>query len=69
MLKDFGDENEIPDDSHNATKNKSQGCSLSPQVVTQEDVICVNKEAVQDKNAVNIKLKASSNCVSKHCLL
>lgn len=22
MLKDFGDENEIPDDSHNATKNK-----------------------------------------------
>uniref|UniRef100_A0A4W6D4P4 Si:ch211-286o17.1 n=1 Tax=Lates calcarifer TaxID=8187 RepID=A0A4W6D4P4_LATCA len=29
----------------------------------KDDVVCVSKEAVQDKNAVNLKLKASSNCV------
>lgn len=39
-------------------------CDFSPQVVPQDDVVCVTKEAVHDKNAVNIKLKASSNCVS-----
>lgn len=39
-------------------------CVFSPQVVQQDDVVCVTKEAVQDKNAVNIKLKALSNCVS-----
>lgn len=39
-------------------------CDFSPQVVPQDDVVCVTKDAVQDKNAVNIKLKASSNCVS-----
>ncbi|KAF1392027.1 hypothetical protein PFLUV_G00048220 [Perca fluviatilis] len=33
-----------------------------PQPVPQDDVVCVSKEAVQDKNAVNLKLKASSNC-------
>lgn len=39
-------------------------CDFSPQVLPQDDVVCVTKEAVQDKKAVNIKLKASSNCVS-----
>lgn len=38
---------------------------LSPQPVPKDDVVCVSKEAVQDKNAVNLKLKASSNCVSQ----
>uniref|UniRef100_UPI0037E8672B hematopoietic progenitor cell antigen CD34 n=1 Tax=Semicossyphus pulcher TaxID=241346 RepID=UPI0037E8672B len=33
-----------------------------PQPVPQGDVVCVSKEAVQDKNAVNLKLKASSTC-------
>lgn len=33
-----------------------------PQPVPQDDVVCVSKEAVQDKNAVSLKLKASSNC-------
>ncbi|XP_075880986.1 uncharacterized protein LOC142887320 [Nelusetta ayraudi] len=42
--------------------SRGDGPQNEPQVVTQEDVICVNKEAVLDKNAVNIKLKASSNC-------
>uniref|UniRef100_A0A3Q3WQL8 Uncharacterized protein n=1 Tax=Mola mola TaxID=94237 RepID=A0A3Q3WQL8_MOLML len=27
-----------------------------------DDVICVSKEAVQDKNGINLKLKAASNC-------
>ncbi|XP_008277556.1 hematopoietic progenitor cell antigen CD34 [Stegastes partitus] len=31
-------------------------------VSVQDDVVCVSKEAVQDKNAVSLKLKASSNC-------
>ncbi|XP_070759583.1 hematopoietic progenitor cell antigen CD34 [Enoplosus armatus] len=35
---------------------------IIPQPVPQDDVVCVSKEAVQDKNAVNLKLKASSNC-------
>lgn len=33
-----------------------------PKPVPQDDVVCVSKEAVQDKNAVNLKLKAPSNC-------
>ncbi|XP_029948496.1 hematopoietic progenitor cell antigen CD34 isoform X2 [Salarias fasciatus] len=33
-----------------------------PQVVSQEDVTCVSKEAVQDKNAVNLNLKEPSTC-------
>lgn len=71
MPKDFGDQTTFLV-SHNATKNEIRqlkACYLSPQVVTQEDVTCVTKEAVQDKNAISIKLKASSNCVSKHCSL
>ncbi|KAF3854134.1 hypothetical protein F7725_022189 [Dissostichus mawsoni] len=30
--------------------------------VPKEDVVCVSKEAVEDKNSVSLKLKASSNC-------
>ncbi|KAK1901524.1 Hematopoietic progenitor cell antigen CD34 [Dissostichus eleginoides] len=33
-----------------------------PQPVPKEDVVCVSKEAVEDKNSVSLKLKASSNC-------
>lgn len=32
--------------------------------VSQDDVVCVSKEAVQDKNAVSLKLKSTSTCVS-----
>lgn len=49
--------------------DESRGCVSSPQVVAQEDVVCVSKEAVQDKNAVNLKLKASSSCVSERCFI
>ncbi|XP_022046863.1 hematopoietic progenitor cell antigen CD34 isoform X2 [Acanthochromis polyacanthus] len=43
--------------------SRGDGPADTPQPVpAQEDVICVKKEAVQDKNAVNLKLKATSNC-------
>lgn len=41
---------------------RGDGPQNKPQVVPQEDVVCVSKEAVQDKNAVNLKLKESSTC-------
>ncbi|XP_044073023.1 hematopoietic progenitor cell antigen CD34 [Siniperca chuatsi] len=41
---------------------RGDGPNNIPQPVPQDDVICVSKEAVQNKNAVNLKLKASSNC-------
>ncbi|TMS19621.1 Hematopoietic progenitor cell antigen CD34 [Larimichthys crocea] len=41
---------------------RGDGPNNVPQPVPKEDVICVTKEAVQDKNAVSLKLKASSNC-------
>lgn len=41
----------------------SSSC-FSLQPVPKDDVVCVSKEAVQDKNAVKLKLKASSSCVS-----
>ncbi|XP_059185470.1 hematopoietic progenitor cell antigen CD34 [Centropristis striata] len=41
---------------------RGDGGGNKPQQVPQEDVVCVSKEAVQDKNAVNLRLKASSNC-------
>ncbi|XP_056157181.1 hematopoietic progenitor cell antigen CD34 [Lampris incognitus] len=33
-----------------------------PEPIPQADVICVTKEAVQDKDAVSLRLKSSSNC-------
>lgn len=42
--------------------SRGDGPNSVPQPVPQDDVVCVSKEAVQDKNAVNLKLKASSNC-------
>jgi len=42
--------------------SRGDGPNNIPQPVPQDDVVCVSKEAVQDKNAVNLKLKASSNC-------
>ncbi|XP_022617111.1 hematopoietic progenitor cell antigen CD34 [Seriola dumerili] len=33
-----------------------------PVPVPQDDVVCVPKETVQDKNAVSLKLKATSSC-------
>lgn len=41
---------------------RGDGPHIKPQVEAQEDVICVSKEAVQHKNAVNLKLKESSTC-------
>lgn len=41
---------------------RGDGPNNKPQLVSQDDVVCVSKEAVQDKNAVNLKLKSSSNC-------
>lgn len=43
--------------------SRGDGPADKPQPVpAQDDVVCVTKEAVQDKNAVNLKLKAASNC-------
>ncbi|XP_077460259.1 uncharacterized protein LOC144076354 [Stigmatopora argus] len=33
-----------------------------PKNIPEGDVVCVGKDAVQDKNAVNLKLTQSSNC-------
>uniref|UniRef100_A0A8D3A382 Hematopoietic progenitor cell antigen CD34 n=1 Tax=Scophthalmus maximus TaxID=52904 RepID=A0A8D3A382_SCOMX len=41
---------------------RGDGPQNRPAPVPKDDVVCVSKEAVQDKNAVNLKLKASSNC-------
>ncbi|XP_056294399.1 hematopoietic progenitor cell antigen CD34 isoform X1 [Pseudoliparis swirei] len=41
---------------------RGDGPNNIPRLVPQDDVVCVSKEAVQDKNAVNLKLKASSSC-------
>ncbi|GAA6216834.1 hematopoietic progenitor cell antigen CD34 [Lates japonicus] len=43
--------------------SRGDGPGNEPKLVPRDDVVCVSKEAVQDKNAVNLKLKASSNCV------
>lgn len=32
----------------------------------KDDVVCVSKEAVQNKNAVSLKLKETSSCVSSN---
>ncbi|XP_056886937.1 hematopoietic progenitor cell antigen CD34 isoform X2 [Takifugu flavidus] len=41
---------------------RGDGPANRPQVVTQDDVICVSQEAVQNRNAVSLKLKSSSTC-------
>ncbi|KAM4612605.1 hematopoietic progenitor cell antigen CD34 isoform 2-T2 [Polymixia lowei] len=41
---------------------RGDGPVNKPARVPQGDVICVTKEAVQDKDAVSLKLKASSTC-------
>ncbi|KAI4826846.1 hypothetical protein KUCAC02_030277 [Chaenocephalus aceratus] len=41
---------------------RGDGPDNVPQPVPKEDVVCVSKEAVEDKNSVSLKLKASSNC-------
>ncbi|XP_076604292.1 hematopoietic progenitor cell antigen CD34 [Chaetodon auriga] len=41
---------------------RGDGPNNLPQPVPRDDVVCVSKEAVQDKNAVSLKLKTSSNC-------
>ncbi|XP_034056904.1 hematopoietic progenitor cell antigen CD34-like [Gymnodraco acuticeps] len=41
---------------------RGDGPDNVPQPVLKEDVVCVSKEAVEDKNSVSLKLKASSNC-------
>ncbi|XP_026163900.1 hematopoietic progenitor cell antigen CD34 [Mastacembelus armatus] len=42
--------------------SRGDGPGNKPELVPRDDVICVSKEAVQDKNAVSLKLKNSSNC-------
>ncbi|XP_074530936.1 uncharacterized protein LOC141793938 isoform X2 [Halichoeres trimaculatus] len=41
---------------------RGDGPNIVPKPVPQDDVVCVSKEAVQDKNAVSLKLKAASTC-------
>ncbi|KAM9361332.1 uncharacterized protein ABDE67_022387 [Symphorus nematophorus] len=41
---------------------RGDGPNNKPHLVLREDVVCVSKEAVQDKNAVSLKLKSPSNC-------
>ncbi|XP_030274797.1 hematopoietic progenitor cell antigen CD34 isoform X2 [Sparus aurata] len=41
---------------------RGDGPANVPRPVPKDDVVCVSKEAVQDKNAVKLKLKASSSC-------
>ncbi|XP_019952360.1 hematopoietic progenitor cell antigen CD34 [Paralichthys olivaceus] len=42
--------------------SRGDGPRNIPQPGPNDDVVCVTKEVVQDKNAVSLKLKASSNC-------
>ncbi|CAL9704648.1 unnamed protein product [Knipowitschia caucasica] len=44
------------------TPAPARGDGDKPKPVPQDDVICVTKEAVMDKNAVSLKLKSNSNC-------
>uniref|UniRef100_A0A8C6V3R6 Si:ch211-286o17.1 n=1 Tax=Neogobius melanostomus TaxID=47308 RepID=A0A8C6V3R6_9GOBI len=41
---------------------RGDGSANKPKPAPQDDVVCVTKEAVQDKNAVRLKLKSNSNC-------
>ncbi|XP_070705131.1 hematopoietic progenitor cell antigen CD34 isoform X2 [Pempheris klunzingeri] len=41
---------------------RGDGPNNVPQPVPQDDVVCVSKDAVQDKNAVNLRLRTSSSC-------
>ncbi|XP_072308311.1 uncharacterized protein [Eucyclogobius newberryi] len=41
---------------------RGDGPADKPKPVPRDDVVCVTKEAVQDKNAVSLKLKSNSNC-------
>ncbi|XP_028303173.1 hematopoietic progenitor cell antigen CD34 isoform X2 [Gouania willdenowi] len=57
----------IPDFEEETTqapiRHRGDGPNNKPMPsVPRDDVVCVTKEAVQDKNAVNLKLKESSNC-------
>lgn len=48
--------------AENPVPARGDGPADKPKPVPQDDVVCVTKEAVQDKNAVSLKLKSSSNC-------
>lgn len=41
---------------------RGDGPADKPKPTPQDDVVCVTKEAVQNKNAVSLKLKSNSNC-------
>ncbi|KAM9813452.1 uncharacterized protein ACB057_003279 [Neosynchiropus ocellatus] len=41
---------------------RGDGPNNKPRPVPKVHVVCVSKEAVENKNAVNLKLKAPSNC-------
>ncbi|KAK5872058.1 hypothetical protein PBY51_012791 [Eleginops maclovinus] len=53
---------EMPKTEEPETPARGDGSDTLPQPVPKEDVVCVSKEAVQDKKSVSLKLKASSNC-------
>ncbi|XP_076003551.1 uncharacterized protein LOC142996436 [Genypterus blacodes] len=42
--------------------DRGDGPNIVPKPFSQDDVICVTKESIQDKNAVSLKLKIPSNC-------
>ncbi|XP_073324413.1 uncharacterized protein [Pagrus major] len=52
----------VAEETHGPMPARGDGPANKPQPVPKDDVVCVSKEAVQDKNAVKLKLKASSNC-------
>ncbi|XP_068171446.1 hematopoietic progenitor cell antigen CD34 isoform X2 [Antennarius striatus] len=41
---------------------RGDGPNNKPKLLPLDGVVCVGKEAIQDKNGVNLKLKAASNC-------
>lgn len=48
--------------SDHPAPSRGDGPINIPKPVPKDDVTCVSKEAIGDKNAVSLKLKASSNC-------
>ncbi|XP_061544159.1 hematopoietic progenitor cell antigen CD34 [Phycodurus eques] len=56
----YADEPQIQEQQTAAPAPPARGDG--PENIPEGDVVCVSKEVVQDKNAVNLKLFQSSNC-------
>ncbi|XP_036957470.1 hematopoietic progenitor cell antigen CD34 isoform X1 [Acanthopagrus latus] len=52
----------VAEETHAPMPARGDGPANVPRPMPKDDVVCVSKEAVQDKNAVKLKLKASSTC-------